>query len=898
MKYSEIKDKTYSTLEVDKIVYRYFQLETLENEGIGEISTLPFSIKALLESAVRQFDGKYITDEHIQLIANWHKTQYSNSEIPFKPARVVLQDFTGVPAIVDLAAMRSAVTNLGGDIGRINPQIAVDLVVDHSIITEASGNENSFHLNLELEYDRNAERYRFVRWAQQAFEQFRVVPPASGIVHQVNLEHLGTSVITKEQNGGTDVYLDTVVGTDSHTPMINGLGTIGWGVGGIEAEAAMLGQPLFFVVPQVVGIKLNGEMSEGSTATDLALTVTNVLRKKGVVGKIVEFFGPSLSEISLADRATISNMAPEYGATMSFFPTDDVTMDYLKLTGRGRYVELSKAYHQAQGLYRTNETPNPVFTDVVEIDLSKIGPTLAGPKRPQDKVSLSDMKEAFTRSISAPLTDQGYALPSTELKRTVQLNESKEQLNTGSIVLAAITSCTNTSNPHVMIAAGLLAKKAFEKGLFTPSYVKTSLTPGSTVVTKYLQESGLLFYLEKLGFYVDGYGCGACCGNTGPLSEEVETAITENELIVSSVLSGNRNFEGRVHPLIKANYLASPPLVVAYAIAGTVQKDLVSEPLGVNQEGQNIYLRDIWPSSTEIEKVIASTIDSDLFKRQYADIFSNERWDAIEAPVGPLYEWDKESSYIQESPFFKAGNQNEVLESNMRDMNVLLLLGDSITTDHISPVGHIGITSSAGRYLTTQGVSPRQFNSYGSRRGNHNVMVRGTFANVRLRNGLADGKEGGFTKFLPSGEILPVYDAAMKYEEMDKNLLVIAGKEYGTGSSRDWAAKGTALLGVKVVLAESFERIHRDNLVGMGVLPLQFCAGESAIGFSLDGTERYDIIGLTEMPTPRQLVSVQVTDVDGAVRAFDAVVRLDSMIEVEYYRNGGILPSVMQELLS
>ncbi|MCZ2257600.1 aconitate hydratase AcnA [Sporosarcina sp. G11-34] len=887
----------HSTIEVNGVTYHYYNLQKLEDNGIGFVSALPFSIKALLESAVRQFDGKYITDEHIELLANWKTTQSSTSEIPFKPARIVLQDFTGVPAIVDLAAMRSAVSGLGKEIDRINPQIPVDLVVDHSIITDASGNERSFDVNLELEYERNAERYRFVRWAQQAFDNFRVVPPASGIVHQVNLEHLATSVRTAEKNGVTEVFLDTLVGTDSHTPMINGLGTIGWGVGGIEAEAAMLGQALYFVIPEVVGVKLVGKMPEGSTATDLALTVTSLLREKGVVGKIVEFFGPSLTEITLADRATIANMAPEYGATMSFFPTDDLTMDYLKLTGRGQFVELSKAYHEAQGLYRTDTTADPEFTEVLEIDLEKIVPTLAGPKRPQDKVALSSMKEEFVRSISKPIAERGYGLPGEEIERSVTLSDSKEQLHTGAIVLAAITSCTNTSNPYVMIAAGLLAKRAVEKGLVTPSFVKTSLTPGSTVVTNYLQESGLLPYLEQLGFYVDGYGCGACCGNTGPLAEEVEVAITEHNLVVSSVLSGNRNFEGRVHPLIKANYLASPPLVIAYALAGTVQKDLLTEPLGVNVDGEAVFLRDVWPTSAEIEEVIAATVHSDLFTKQYGTIFDNERWDAIDAPTGPLYEWDTDSSYIQEAPFFKAGNQNEVLEDNFKNMNVLLLLEDSITTDHISPVGHIGLTSPAGKYLSERGVSPRQFNSYGSRRGNHHVMMRGTFANIRLRNKLADGVEGGFTKFLPDGKLMPVYEAAMKYKELKKNLLVIAGKEYGTGSSRDWAAKGTALLGVKVVLVESFERIHRNNLVGMGILPLQFSMGEGAVGFKLNGTEQYDVIGLGDLPVPGQQVTVRATDIHGVVKEFEVIVRLDSDVEVEYYRNGGILPSVMRQFI-
>ncbi|MCZ2260524.1 aconitate hydratase AcnA [Sporosarcina sp. G11-34] len=895
MDYSEIKSEVYTTLKVEDNTYHYYSLQQLEGQGMGNISRLPYSIKALLESAIRQFDGKQITDEHIALLANWQTTQRSNKEIPFKPARVILQDFTGVPAIVDLAAMRSAVVELEGNSELINPQIPVDLIVDHSVIVDSSGNEDAFNYNLELEYERNAERYRFVRWAQQAFDNFRVVPPASGIVHQVNLEHLGTSVTTTEQNGSTEVHLDTLVGTDSHTPMINGLGTIGWGVGGIEAEAAMLGQPLYFVIPEVVGVKLVGKLPEGSTATDLALTVTSLLREKGVVGKIVEFFGSSLAHITLADRATIANMAPEYGATMSFFPTDEVTMDYLDLTGRSRYVELSKAYHQAQGLFRTELTEDPVFTEVIELDLTKIVPSLAGPKRPQDKVALTAMKEEFMASLSKPVAERGYGLPPEELERKFILEKSETELTTGDIVLAAITSCTNTSNPYVMIAAGLLAKKAVEKGLVTATHVKTSLTPGSTVVTKYLQHSGLLAYLEELGFYVDGYGCGACCGNTGPLAEEIEDVIQEHDLIVSSVLSGNRNFEGRVHPLIKANYLGSPPLVVAYALAGSVQKDLINEPLGKDLDGNGVYLKDIWPSSKEIEEITASTVHATLFESQYGSIFENDRWNAIHAPTGPLYEWDENSTYIQEAPFLKSVSNKESITERFQAMNVLLMLRDSITTDHISPVGHIALTSPAGIYLTERGVSPRQFNSYGSRRGNHHVMMRGTFANIRLRNELVEGKEGGYTKFFPTGEILPVFDAAMKYQEINKSLLIIAGGEYGTGSSRDWAAKGTALLGVKAVLAESFERIHRSNLVGMGVLPIQFMKDENASYHNLDGTEQFDITGLNEVPSHGQRVTIKVTKSNGEVNTFKAIVRLDSVVEVEHYMNGGILPFVMKQ---
>lgn len=895
MNYSKIKNKVFTELNVGDSTYHYYSLSQLEKHGIGDISSLPFSIKALLESAIRQFDEKYITDEHVALLANWNRTQLSKKEIPFKPARIVLQDFTGIPAIVDLAAMRSAVVELGKDSEQINPKIPVDLVVDHSIIVDASGSNEAFSYNLELEYERNAERYKFVRWAQRAFDNFRVVPPASGIIHQVNLEHLGTSVKTAEKNRVTEVYLDTLVGTDSHTPMINGLGTIGWGVGGIEAEAAMLGQPLYFVIPEVVGVKLVGKMPDVSTATDLALTITSLLREKGVVGKFVEFFGQSLDQITLADRATIANMAPEYGATMSFFPTDEVTMNYLKLTGRERFVELTRAYHKAQGIFRTEFTKDPVFTEVIELDLTQVVPTLAGPKRPQDKVELTAMKDEFAESISKPVAERGYGLLPKELKSKVVLGKTKTELSTGDVVLAAITSCTNTSNPFVMIAAGLLAKNAVERGLRTPAHVKTNLTPGSTVVTKYLQQSGLLTYLEQLGFYIDGYGCGACCGNTGPLTEEIEKGIQESDLVVASVLSGNRNFEGRIHPSIRANYLASPPLVVAYALAGTVQKDLFNEPLGVDNSGHAVYLKDLWPSSTEIEEIIALTIHPTLFEKQYGSIFENERWNAIDAPTGPLYDWDEKSTYIQEAPFLKSTNNNHAVNEKMKNMNVLLMLGDSITTDHISPVGHIGLTSPAGIYLSERGVSPRDFNSYGSRRGNHHVMVRGTFANIRLQNALAEGKEGGYTKFFPTSEILPVFDAAMKYQKMNKNLLVIAGAEYGIGSSRDWAAKGTALLGVKAVLAESFERIHRNNLVGMGVLPIQFLEGESARHFSLNGTEQYDITGLDVTPVHGQRVTIKVTAMNGEVKLFNAIIRLDSEVEVEQYLNGGILPTVMKQ---
>lgn len=884
------------TLIVEGKEYRYFSINDLEAKG-RHISSLPYSIKMLLEAAVRHLDGKHITFQHIEQLTNWERTQWEKKEVPFKPARIVFQDFTGIPAIVDLAAMRDAVKRKGGDVSRINPQIPVDLVIDHSMIVDHFGNQDSLSENLKLEYERNLERYRFVRWAQKSFTNFRAVPPSNGIVHQVNLEYLASSVVTKNENGETIVYPDSLVGTDSHTSMINGLGTIGWGVGGIEAEAAMLGQPLYFVIPQVIGIKLLGKLQEGVTATDLALTITSVLRKKGVVGKFVEFFGKGLSSISLTDRATIANMAPEYGATMGYFPVDDVTLDYLQLTGRGDNRSLVKAYFETQGLFRTNETPDPIFTETIELNLTSIKSTIAGPKRPQDSIELSFMKEEFNRIVSEPIANGGYGLDESEWNKEAELNDG-EKISTGSIVLAAITSCTNTSNPSVMVAAGLVAKKALDLGLQKPSYVKTSLTPGSRVVTKYLVASGLLHALEKVGFYIDGYGCATCCGNSGALVESVEEAIKENNLLVASVLSGNRNFEGRVHPLIKANYLSSPPLVVAYALAGSVKVDLHSEPLGIGNHNRPIYLKDIWPSTDEINQVIASSINQELFKEEYDHIFENKLWSSIDSSEGLLYEWDQKSTYIQEAPYFLEENQSAHAVTHLKNMKALLVLGDSITTDHISPAGYIPVTSPAGQFLTEKEIPVREFNSYGARRGNHHVMVRGTFANIRIRNKLADGKEGGYTKYLPTGEIMPVYDAAMKYKENNQGLLIIAGKEYGTGSSRDWAAKGTLLLGVKAVLAESFERIHRSNLVGMGVLPLQFSEGENAESLQLDGTETFELKGLNSNITPGQKVQVIGTKCgQSEAIEFTAITRLDSVVEVEYYQNGGILQTVLEDLL-
>ncbi|MFD1779810.1 aconitate hydratase AcnA [Fredinandcohnia salidurans] len=883
------------TLYVDGKEYQYYRIKDLETNGYP-ISSLPHSIKMLLEAAVRHLDGKQITTSHIEQLANWEKTQWEKKEVPFKPARIVFQDFTGIPAIVDLAAMRDAVKRKGGDVSRINPQIPVDLVIDHSMIVDYFGNQESLSDNLKLEYERNLERYRFVRWAQKSFSNFRAVPPSNGIVHQVNLEYLATSIVTKNENGENIVYPDSLVGTDSHTPMINGLGTIGWGVGGIEAEAAMLGQPLYFVIPEVVGIKLSGKLQEGVTATDLALTITNLLRKKGVVGKFVEFFGKGLSSISLTDRATIANMAPEYGATMGYFPVDEVTLDYLELTGRGDNRSLIKAYYEAQGLFRTDDTPNPKFTETLELNLTSIKPTVAGPKRPQDSIELNSMKVEFTRVVTQPVASGGYGLDEAELDKKVELKDGSV-ISTGSLVLAAITSCTNTSNPSVMVAAGLVAKKALELGLKKPEFVKTSLTPGSRVVTKYLEASGLLKALEEIGFYIDGYGCATCCGNSGSLLESVEEAIKENNLLVASVLSGNRNFEGRVHPLIKANYLSSPPLVVAYALAGSVQVDMYSEPIGSGNNGNLVYLKDIWPTTEEINEVIRSTITKELFKEEYEHIFENEAWSSIESSEGMLFKWDDQSSYIQEAPYFLDEHSTVKTDSDFKNMKALLMLGDSITTDHISPVGQIPVKSPAGIFLTDKGIPVREFNAYGSRRGNHHVMVRGTFANIRIRNKLADGIEGGYTKYLPTGEIMPVYDAAVKYKEENQNLLIIAGKEYGTGSSRDWAAKGTALLGVKVVLAQSFERIHRSNLVGMGVLPLQFNEGENADTLHLDGREDFEIKGLNGEIIPGQKVQVIARKQDQLEQIeFTATVRLDSVVEIEYYQNGGILQTVLENL--
>lgn len=891
------------TLEVGGKNYRYYDLQALEQQGLGSISKLPFSIKVLLEAAVRQFDGRAITEEHVKQIAGWTEGRDDNKEIPFIPARIVLQDFTGVPVVVDLAAMRDTVKKAGGDPKQINPLVPVDLVIDHSVMVDAFGSPDALEYNMKVEFERNEERYRFLRWAQTAFNNFRAVPPATGIVHQVNLEYLASVAATKTVNGETVVFPDSLVGTDSHTTMINGLGVVGWGVGGIEAEAGMLGQPLYFVAPEVIGFKLTGSLSEGATATDLALTVTQMLRKKGVVGKFVEFYGPGLANISLADRATVANMAPEYGATVGYFPVDQETLAYMRSTGRSEeQIALVEAYYKAQGMFRTSATVDPEFTDLIELDLASVVPSLAGPKRPQDRIELTQMKESFNSIIRTPVDKGGYGLSDEKIEQKIALTHpdgTTSELPTGAVVIAAITSCTNTSNPSVMLGAGLLAKKAVERGLKKPGYVKSSLTPGSLVVTEYLQKANLIESFEALGFHVAGYGCATCIGNSGPLPDEVSAAITDHDMTVAAVLSGNRNFEGRVHAQVKANYLASPPLVVAYALAGTVNIDLQNEPLGYDQHNQPVYLKDIWPTSAEIKEAIGLSLSPDMFRSKYENVFTqNERWNSISVPEGELYEWDEKSTYIQNPPFFEKIGEGLEDISDIRSARVLALLGDSVTTDHISPAGSITPTSPAGTYLNDHGVARKDFNSYGSRRGNHEVMMRGTFANIRIRNQVAPGTEGGVTKHLPTDSVMSIYDASMKYQADGQNLVVIAGKEYGTGSSRDWAAKGTYLLGVKAVIAESFERIHRSNLVGMGVLPLQFKEGNSWSTLGIDGTETIDIVGLGNDVKPGQELTVFATRQDGTQFEFTVIARLDSMVDVDYYHNGGILQTVLRQMIN
>jgi aconitate hydratase len=878
-----------------------YRLDALEKSGIGNISRLPFSIKVLLESVLRNCDGTLVTEEDVRALAAWNAKSPAGHEVPFKPARVILQDFTGVPAVVDLAAMRSAMQRLGGDPAKINPLVPVDLVIDHSVQVDVFGSLVALARNADIEFERNRERYEFLRWGQKAFANFRVVPPATGIVHQVNLEFLAKVVVEQKKDSGTVLFPDTLVGTDSHTTMINGLGVLGWGVGGIEAEAAMLGQPYYFLTPKVVGFKLTGRLHEGVTATDLVLTVTQILRKKGVVDKFVEFYGDGLSQMSLADRATIGNMAPEYGATMGFFPVDEETLCYLRQTGRtGAEVDRVERYTKEQGLFRTPATPDPEFSEIMGLDLATVEPSLAGPKRPQDRVALSDMKRAFEKALTTPVKERGFGLPPQDLARTgtVRSNGHLETIGHGAVVIAAITSCTNTSNPSVMLGAGLLARKASERGLRVPPHVKTSLAPGSKVVTEYLKEAGVLDSLATLGFNLVGYGCTTCIGNSGPLPPEVAKAVSENQLVAAAVLSGNRNFEGRIHPQVRANYLASPPLVVAYALAGTVDLDLETEPLGKDRHGTPVFLRDIWPSQEEITEATGRAVKPEMFRASYGNVWDgNPTWNAIPVAGGAIYHWRPDSTYIQEPPFFTEFTPEPAPLREIRGARVLALLGDSVTTDHISPAGDIAADSPAGRFLEEQKIHKMDFNSYGSRRGNDRVMVRGTFANIRLKNLLLPGTEGGVTVHFPGGEKMSIYDAAMRYRAEGVPLLVIAGKEYGSGSSRDWAAKGTLLLGVRATLAETYERIHRSNLVGMGVLPLQFMEGESAASLGLTGQETLDVSGLGEHIQPKSELAVTAVSPDGSKKNFKAVARLDSAVEVNYYRNRGILPTVLRGLL-
>ncbi|MFB3163300.1 aconitate hydratase AcnA [Neobacillus sp. 179-J 1A1 HS] len=890
-----------TSFEVNGKRYHYYRLSALEEAGLGNVTKLPYSVKVLLESVLRQYDGRVIAKEHVENLAKWGTDELKEVDVPFKPSRVILQDFTGVPAVVDLASLRKAMADLGGNPDKINPEKTVDLVIDHSVQVDAYGSADSLRVNMDYEFERNAERYQFLSWAQKSFNNYRAVPPATGIVHQVNLEYLADVVhVAETADGELEAYPDTLVGTDSHTTMINGIGVLGWGVGGIEAEAGMLGQPSYFPVPEVVGVKLTGVLPNGATATDLALKVTQVLRSHGVVGKFVEFFGPGVSVLPLADRATIANMAPEYGATCGFFPIDGESLEYMRLTGREEsHIKVVEEYCKANSLF-FDPSFEPVYTDVIEIDLSVIEANLSGPKRPQDLIPLSKMKEEFVKAVSAPQGNQGFGLQADELEKSAVVNfqnGDETTIKTGAVAIASITSCTNTSNPYVLVGAGLVAKKAVELGMEVPKFVKTSLAPGSKVVTGYLRDSGLLPYLEQIGFNLVGYGCTTCIGNSGPLKEEIEKTIAENDLLVTSVLSGNRNFEGRIHPLVKGNYLASPPLVVAYALAGTVNIDFASEAIGKDKDGNDVFFQDIWPSTAEVNDVVKRTVTPELFRREYANVFGdNERWNEIQTSNEPLYTWDEDSTYIANPPFFEGLSPEPGTVEPLTGLRVVGKFGDSVTTDHISPAGAIGKNTPAGKYLLEKGVQPRDFNSYGSRRGNHEVMMRGTFANIRIRNQIAPGTEGGFTTFWPTGEVTSIYDACMKYKENGTGLVVLAGKDYGMGSSRDWAAKGTNLLGIKTVIAESFERIHRSNLVLMGVLPLQFKEGESAETLGLTGKETIDV-QVDENVRPRDLLKVTATDEAGNKKEFEVLVRFDSEVEIDYYRHGGILPMVLREKL-
>jgi aconitate hydratase A / 2-methylisocitrate dehydratase len=885
---------TRKVLAVGNQSYDIFRLDLLEKAGFKNISRFPVSLKVLLENLLRQEDNHHVNKRDIEALANWNAKAKQEKEIAFMPSRVLMQDLTGVPAVVDLAAMREAMRRLGGDPKKINPLVPVDLVIDHSVQVDYFGSADAFQKNSKIEFERNAERYAFLRWGQMAFDNFRLIPPDVGICHQVNLEYLAPVVFCAKKDGLTLAYPDTVVGTDSHTPMINGLGVVGWGVGGIEAEAALLGQPIIMLIPEVIGFKLHGKLPAGATATDLVLTVVQMLRKKGVVEKFVEFYGSGLSSLSLADRATIGNMGPEYGATVGYFPIDDETLRYLRLTGRDPdLIQLVETYAKEQGMFRTDASLDPRFTDTLELDLGSVVPSLAGPRRPQDRVPLTESKKAFAEALPS-LMKSGDA----GKKVAVQMNGDKFDLKHGSVVISAITSCTNTSNPSVLIGAGLLAKKAGEKGLTRKPWVKTSLAPGSRVVTEYLKDSGLLPHLEKIGFHVVGYGCTTCIGNSGPLPEAVQNAIQEGDLVAAAVLSGNRNFEGRIHANVRANYLASPPLVVAYALAGSMDIDLYNDPLGKDSQGKPVYLKDIWPSPEEVQQVMNRSVRQEMFKKEYSQATEgDEQWKRMPVPEGELFKWDMQSTYVREAPYFDGMSKTPAPAKEINGARALALLGDSVTTDHISPAGSIEKNGPAARYLTGNDVLPKDYNQYGARRGNHEVMVRGTFANVRLKNMLAPGTEGGVTVHLPDKKQMSIYDAAMQYQKEGIPLIVVAGKEYGSGSSRDWAAKGPRLLGIKAAIAESYERIHRSNLIGMGIVPLQFKPGENLKTHGLTGFEQFDIVGISSGLKLRQELTVKATADDGKATEFKVICRIDTPAELDYYRHGGILEYVLRQLL-
>ncbi len=885
---------TRKALKVGSESYDIFSLRQLEQAGFGNVSRLPISLKVLLENLLRQDDNHHVSRADIEALANWNPKAKPDKEIAFMPARVLMQDLTGVPAVVDLAAMREAMRQLGGDPKKINPLAPVELVIDHSVQVDFFGSPDAFQKNSEVEFERNVERYAFLRWGQRAFDNFRLIPPDTGICHQVNLEYLAPVVFRAKRDGAQLAYPDTVVGTDSHTPMINGLGVVGWGVGGIEAEAALLGQPIIMLIPEVIGFKLHGKLPAGATATDLVLTVVQLLRKKGVVEKFVEFYGSGLSSLSLADRATIGNMGPEYGATIGYFPIDDETLRYLELTGRDPdLIKLVEAYAKEQGMFRTDQSAEPVFSDTLELDLATVVPSISGPRRPQDRIPLTESKKAFKEALPSLMKSGG-----ADKRVLVQMNGEKFELKHGSVVISAITSCTNTSNPSVLIGAGLLAKKASERGLKPKPWVKTSLAPGSRVVTEYLKDSGLLSYLEKIGFHLVGYGCTTCIGNSGPLPEPVAAGIQEGDLVAAAVLSGNRNFEGRIHASVRANYLASPPLVVAYALAGSMDMDLYNDPLGDDAEGRAVYLKDIWPSPEEINDTMRKSVRSEMFKTEYSHATEgDDRWNKLPVPEGELFKWDMQSTYVRQAPYFEGMTQTPGELKAIHGARVLALLGDSVTTDHISPAGSIEKNGPAARYLTNNDVLPKDYNQYGARRGNHEVMMRGTFANIRLKNFLAPGTEGGVTVHLPDKKQMSIYDAAMQYQKEGTPLIVIAGKEYGTGSSRDWAAKGPRLLGIKAAIAESFERIHRSNLIGMGIVPLVFKPGENLKTHNLTGFETFDILGIGPGLKLRQELTVQATADDGKVTEFRVNCRIDTPAEMDYYRHGGILEYVLRQLL-